>query len=167
MRRRPVLRVGALAVLGLAALALGASTPRFVWNASASAPLGLYRVEQTTALGKGDLVLAWAPENARRMAADRGYLPESVPLTKRIVAVSGDTVCGNHNLILINGRIAAIQLVADPQGRLLPPWTGCRVLTPGEVFLLMAEVWDSFDGRYFGPISKSAIVGKLVPIWTR
>ncbi len=101
------------------------------------------------------------------MAAERGYLPESVPLTKRIVAVSGDTVCGNHNLVLINGRIAAIQLVADPQGRPLPPWTGCRVLAADDVFLLMPEVWDSFDGRYFGPISRSAILGKLVPLWTR
>ncbi len=62
--------------------------PSFVWNASASAPLGLYRVEQTkAALGKGDLVLAWAPESAHRLAAERGYLPESVPLTKRIAAM--------------------------------------------------------------------------------
>lgn len=167
MRRWPLLRVGALAALGLAALSLGPSVPSFVWNASASAPLGLYLVEQTTALGKGDLVLAWAPKSARQMAAERGYLPESVPLTKRIVAVSGDTVCGNHNLVLINGRIAAIQLVADPQGRPLPPWTGCRVLAADDVFLLMPEVWDSFDGRYFGPISRSAILGKLVPLWTR
>jgi conjugative transfer signal peptidase TraF len=164
MRRGTVLRVGALAGLGLAALAFGPSTPRFVWNASASAPLGLYLVEQTAALGKGDLVLAWAPDSARRMAAERGYLPESVPLTKRIVAVSGDTVCGRHSLLLINGWVAAIQLPADPQGRPLTPWTGCRVLGPGEVLLLMAEVWDSFDSRYFGPIPT---LGKLVPIWTR
>ena len=167
MRRRYALRIGALAAIGLAALALGPSVPSFVWNASASAPLGLYRVEQTKSLRKGDLVLAWAPDSARRMAAERGYLPESVPLTKRIVAVSGVTACGRHGLILIIGWVAAIQLPADPQGRPLPPCTGCRVLAPGEVFLLMAEVWDSFDGRYFGPISRSAIVGKLVPIWTR
>jgi len=31
----------------------------------------------------------------------------------------------------------------------------------------MAEVWDSFDGRYFGPVQTSAILGKLVPLWTR
>ncbi|SKA24623.1 conjugative transfer signal peptidase TraF [Enhydrobacter aerosaccus] len=167
MRRPSILRVGALAGLGLAALALGPSVPSFVWNASASAPLGLYRVEQTKGLQKGDLVLAWAPESARRLADSRGYLPESVPLTKRIAATSGDTVCGRHGLLLINGWVAAIQLPADPQGRPLPPWTGCRVLGADEVFLLMSEVWDSFDGRYFGPIPTSSILGKLVPIWTR
>jgi conjugative transfer signal peptidase TraF len=167
MRRRFTLRNGTLAALGLGALALSPSTPRFVWNASASAPLGLYRVEPTVALHKGDLVLAWAPESGRRLAAERGYLPRSVPLTKRIAAMAGDTVCGQHGLIVINGWIAAIQLAADPQGRPLPPWTGCRQLTPGEAFLLMAEVWDSFDGRYFGPVQTSAILGKLVPLWTR
>jgi conjugative transfer signal peptidase TraF len=167
MRRRFTRRIGALAVMGLAALALGPSTPRFVWNASASVPLGLYRVDPATALHKDDLVLAWAPESVRRLAAERGYLPRSVPLTKRIAAMSGDTVCGQHGLIVINGWIAAIQLPADPQGRSLPPWTGCRQLAGGEVFLLMADVWDSFDGRYFGPVSTSAIVGRLVPLWTR
>lgn len=167
MLRRPALRTGALAALGLAALSLSPSVPSFVWNASASAPLGLYRVEQTNGLGKGDLVLAWAPESARRLAATRGYLPESVPLAKRIAAMAGDTVCGRDGILLINGWVAAIQLPADPQGRSLPPWTGCRALTADEVLLLMAEVWDSFDGRYFGPISASAIVGKLVPIWAR
>jgi conjugative transfer signal peptidase TraF len=167
MRRPAGLRIGALAALGLAAVSLGPSVPSFVWNASASAPIGLYRVEQSTGLRKGDLVLAWAPKSARRLAGDRGYLPESVPLTKHIAAVSGDTVCGRNGLLLINGWVAAIQLPADPQGRLLPSWTGCRVLAADEVFLLMAEVWDSFDGRYFGPISRSAIVGKLVPLWTR
>jgi conjugative transfer signal peptidase TraF len=167
MRRPPGLRIGAVAALGVAAVSLGPSGPSFVWNASASAPIGLYRVEQTTSLRKGDLVLAWAPKSARQLAGDRGYLPESVPLTKRIAAVSGDTVCGRNGLLLIDGWVAAIQLPADPQGRPLPPWSGCRVLAVDEVFLLMAEVWDSFDGRYFGPISSSAIVGKLVPLWTR
>ncbi len=161
------LRIGALAALGLAALSVGPSVPSFVWNASASAPLGLYLVEQPNGLGKGDLVLAWAPESARRLAATRGYLPESVPLAKRIAAMAGDTVCSRNGLLSINGWVAAIQLPADPQGRPLPPWTGCRVLAADEVFLLMVEVWDSFDGRYFGPISMSAIMGKLVPIWTR
>ncbi len=167
MRRRSVFRVGALAASGLAALALGPSVPSFVWNASASAPLGLYRVEQTKGLRKGDLVLAWPPESARRLANNRGYLPESVPLTKRIAAMAGDTVCGRHSLLLINGWVAAIQLPADPQGRPLPPWTGCRVLGADEVLLLMAEVSHSFDGRYFGPIPTSSVLGKLVPIWTR
>jgi type IV secretory pathway protease TraF len=33
--------------------------------------------------------------------------------------------------------------------------------------LLMPGVPASFDGRYFGPIRASAVIGKLVPLWTR
>jgi conjugative transfer signal peptidase TraF len=170
MRRWSTLRIGFLATLGSAGLAAGAfrsPTPYIVWNASASAPLGLYSVARTTGLKTGDLVLAWAPESARRLADERGYLPSTVPLTKRVAAVTGDTVCASERRILINGNVAATLLAADRQGRPLPSWTGCRDLAADEIFLLMAEVPQSFDGRYFGPIHTSAILGKLVPLWTR
>jgi type IV secretory pathway protease TraF len=29
----------------------------------------------------------------------------------------------------------------------------------------MEGVADSFDGRYFGPVTTAAIVGRLVPLW--
>ncbi|MBI2741043.1 MAG: conjugative transfer signal peptidase TraF [Rhodospirillales bacterium] len=170
MPSRPALRVAALSALGLAALAgaaLRPPVPFLVWNASASAPLGLYRVEHTGALSRGDLVLAWPPESARRFAAERGYLPETVPLIKRVAAVAGDRVCASRRLILINGDVVATLLAADRQGRPLPGWTGCRDLAADEVFVLMGEVPQSFDGRYFGPIQTSAILGRLVPLWTR
>jgi len=75
-----------------------------------------------------------------------------VPLTKRAAATGGDMVCASEWRILINGRVAATLLAADRQGRSLPSWTGCRNLVRGEVFLLMAEVPQSFDSRYFGPL---------------
>jgi type IV secretory pathway protease TraF len=28
------------------------------------------------------------------------------------------------------------------------------------------DVWDSLDGRYFGPIPKNSIVGRALPLWT-
>jgi type IV secretory pathway protease TraF len=48
----------------------------------------------------------------------------------------------------------------------LPHWDGCRTLQADELFLLMAAVPDSFDSRYFGPVSLSAVIGRLVPLWT-
>jgi type IV secretory pathway protease TraF len=54
---------------------------------------------------------------------------------------------------------------SDSQGRPLPDWQGCRLLGMSAVFLLMPDVASSFDGRYFGPVSRSAILGKLRPLW--
>jgi type IV secretory pathway protease TraF len=47
----------------------------------------------------------------------------------------------------------------------LPPWHGRRTLASGEVFLLLSDVPASFEGRYFGPITSDAIIGRFVPLW--
>ena len=156
----------------LIGIALIASThhpfaPKFIWNASASVPVGLYRVETQVTIVRGDLVLAWLPDQARRLADERHYLPANVPLVKRIAAMPGDTVCSVGEDISINGTVVAKRLAMDGQGRPMPSWNGCRMLGSNEVFLLMASVPDSFDGRYFGSIGADRIVGRLVPVWTR
>ena len=138
-----------------------------VWNATASAPIGLYRVTQGSALARGDLVLALPAPPLAAFAARRGYLPRGVPLVKRIAALAGDAVCTHGNALFIDGRLAAARLAADGKHRRLPAWFGCRTLRSGEVFLLMANVRSSFDGRYFGPTKVSEIAGKLEPLWTR
>ena len=150
--------------LGIRALVHPA--PWLVWNASASAPLGLYGVVHGHAVARGHLVLAEPPDAARRLSAERGYLPADVPLVKRVAAMHGDTVCGAGVAITINGRQVAERLSANSRGRPLPAWQGCRLLHGGEVFLLMEGVADSFDGRYFGPVEATAIIGRLVPLWT-
>lgn len=152
-----------LGLLGLAALARPA--PLIIYNASASAPRGFYRVLPIGVLHRGDLVLVRTPIAVRRLAAERGYLPATVPLVKRIAALTGDTICAIDRAVSINGRHLADQLAADRMGRPLPHWTGCRTLHSGEIFLLMAGVPDSFDGRYFGPVQISAVIGRLVPLW--
>ena len=162
-RRLCVLCVTAAAVGILAGSS--APVPRLVWNASASAPLGLYRVTHDRPT-VGEFVLAEPPPEARRLAAARGYLPANVDLVKRVAAASGSTVCAVGRRILIDGTAAAERLDEDSHGRPLPAWTGCRTLAVNEVFLLMEGVPDSFDSRYFGPVRTSAIVGVLRPLWT-
>ena len=155
----------ALAVAALGFSACTHPTPRLVWNASPSAPIGLYWVARGSSLARGDLVLATLPEAVRQLAAERGYLPDGVPLVKRIAAIAGETVCSDGSAITINNRVAVERLAADRQGRPLPAWQGCHVLRAGELFLLMKGVPDSFDGRYFGPVETRAVMGRLVPLW--
>jgi conjugative transfer signal peptidase TraF len=165
-RHASLLALSLFAGIGLGLPELAKPLPLIVYNATASAPLGFYRVHAREPITKGDLVLAHLPGAAARLAADRGYLPLSVPVVKRVAALAGDLVCADSGIVVINDRVAADTLLIDREGRPLPAWHGCRVLAPGEIFLLTEAVRASFDGRYFGPIFTTAVIGKLAPLWT-
>jgi conjugative transfer signal peptidase TraF len=141
--------------------------PRLAWNASASAPLGLYMISPDTLPNIGDMVLARVPAFIRPLAARRGYIPMGVPLIKRVAAVNGARICARDRHIFINGRLVAERLAHDAHHRPLPQWTGCRRMHRGEYFLLMAEVPASFDGRYFGAVGRQDIIGKAWLLWAR
>jgi len=143
----------------LAAADLFDPAPRLLWNASASVPIGFYRVAPGTRPRRGDLAVAWAPAAARELAARRGYLPRAVPLLKPVAAVAGDRVCAQGVRVTVSGGLAADRLRADASGRDLPAWDGCRTLRSGEAFLLARSVRASFDGRYFGVTEPHDIVG--------
>lgn len=163
--RRSILTLASLA-LGLIGLAtLADPAPRLVWNVSASAPRGLYLITPNAAVTRGDLVLAMLPDAPRRFAAARGYLPDGVPILKRIAATAGAEACTDGHTLTVAGRTLS-RLAADRAARPLPLWQGCRALVRDEVFLLMTDVPDSFDSRYFGPVSTTQIIGKATPLWT-
>jgi conjugative transfer signal peptidase TraF len=169
-RRRYLRRYGtALGLLGLALATTIAVRPRplLVWNASASAPLGLYGVGAPGDLAPGDMVIARVPSRWRSLAATRYYLPSNVPLVKRVAAAPGDTVCATGATIRVNGHAIALRQRADGQGRPLPWWHGCVLLRRGALLLLMADNPASFDGRYFGPSARGDLIGKAWPLWTR
>jgi len=163
--RRRVAITGAGIALVLASAALPPA-PRLVWNASASAPVGLYAVSPGAALAPGDMVIARVPDPFRRLAAERRYLPMNVPLVKRVTALAGDEVCALGQEIFVNGRWTAERRLADGRGRPMPMWSGCARLRGGQLFLLMDSP-ASFDGRYFGVTEAGDVVGKARLIWRR
>jgi conjugative transfer signal peptidase TraF len=158
--------VATFSVTALVATLFWQPRPRLVWNATASAPVGLYAVAAPDRVRAGEMVIAWTPEPFRSLAAERRYLPSNVPLVKRVSAARGDRVCAVGEAVWINGRHAARRREADGQGRPLPRWTDCRDLGEGEYFLLMDSP-DSFDGRYFGITRKEELVGRAVLLWAR
>ena len=153
--------VSGVALIGMSAIA---RAPLLVWNASASTPIGLYRVT-SGAPERGDLVLVQPSKSIAKLAAERRYLPAGVPLIKRIAAMGGDDVCAFDGAIIINGKIVARQLEADSEGRPMPRWNECRALTDDEIFLILPPT-DSFDSRYFGPVPRAQVIGRLAPLWT-
>ena len=156
----------AAAVIAIGTVAAVDPAPRLMWNGSASVRLGLYRIESVATYQRGDLVLVQPPDAARQIAVERGYLPDGVPLVKRIEAVAGDIVCAESGRMSVNGALVTEALTVDSLGRSLAPWGGCRTLDHDEFLVLMVGVAASFDSRYFGPIIRADIVGKAVPLWT-
>jgi conjugative transfer signal peptidase TraF len=140
--------------------------PALVWNASASVPIGLYRVQPLVKLHITELVVAAPPEPLVSMLADGGYLPRGVPLLKRVLALPGQTVCRAGRAITVDNIDMGEARERDGRGRLLPVWDGCRLIAEGEVFLMNWQSADSLDGRYFGPLPVASIVGRATPLWT-
>ena len=168
--RRP-LRVGLLGSAG-AALALlllpAAHRPqlRLLWNASASVPLGLYRIEPGAPPRIGDLVALRPSPALGRFMAERRYVEANALLIKPVAAVSGATVCRVGDRVTIDAQIVADALPRDRFGRALPRWSGCRRLPADQLFLIAPAHRDSFDSRYFGPVDRRQIVGRAFPLWT-
>ena len=162
-----------LAGAGCAAIALvtlsfrGHRPPRLVWNATASAPEGLYWVRPRVPIKVGDMVSARVPEAYRALAATRRYIPRNVPLVKQVAAAPGDQICVLGTTLYRNGVWLAARRLRDGAGRPLPAWQGCRRLGTDQYFLLMAANPLSFDGRYFGPSDRRDILGQAHLLWAR
>jgi conjugative transfer signal peptidase TraF len=154
-------------LLGFAGAAIFPVSPRFIWNASASVPTGLYAIRPAGVLHVTELVVVRPPTALASFLDQRRYLPKGVPMLKRILALPGQTVCRSDRTITVDGIAMGEALAHDRSGRVLPSWRGCRVVAGDEVFLMNWQSEDSFDGRYFGPLPASTIVGRADPLWTR
>ena len=176
LRVRARLVLAGLSACGLAALAWASFVhpiPSLIYNPSDSVPVGWYRVDPLghgtgsppRPLSVGSIVLVSLPAEAAALAAQRGYLPARVPLLKRVGAVAPQHVCVVDALVWIDSVPVAAVLPTDRLGRPLPSWLQCRQLRPGELFLLSSTNPASFDSRYFGPVSASALIGVAHPVW--
>lgn len=155
-------------VAGLLGLSAALPTPpKLVWNATESVPVGLYAVRPAGRLSVSELVVVRPPEPLARFLDEGRYVPLGVPLLKRIAALPGQTVCRSGAEITIDGNRQASARERDRRGRLLPVWAGCWTLMEDEVFLLNRDNPASLDGRYFGPLSASTIIGRASPLWIR
>jgi conjugative transfer signal peptidase TraF len=139
--------------------------PSLVWNASESVPVGLYGVRPAGKLTLTDLVVALPPERLATLLAEAGYLPRGVPLIKRVLALPRQTVC-RKGLAIMVGIEMGMARERDSRGRRLPAWQDCRIVSKDEVFLMNSDEPASLDGRYFGPIATSSIIGSAEPLWT-
>lgn len=117
-----------LSVCGLAALAWASFVqplPRLIYNPSDSVPVGWYRLDPlqhssdslSHRLEVGSIILTTLPPETAELAARRGYLPDHIPLLKRVGAVAPQHVCISADQIRIDGVLVATLLHTDRLGR--------------------------------------------------
>jgi type IV secretory pathway protease TraF len=157
--------VVALLVAGATmALAAVPRTPCLVWNATASAPLGFWRVDRTPAR-LGDWVVVRPQGRLADWLDRRGFLPRGALLLKRIAAAPGARLCWSGAGLRVGGAAALPLRPRDRRGLALPRPSGCRTVGSGSL-LLTAPDPRSLDGRYFGPTPAAWVVGRAGPLWT-
>jgi len=163
--RQKFIAIGSIAIAALAIAMVTDYTPRIVWNASASAPTGFYRIDYRQP-ELGDYVLVFPSKTLSKFIDERQYLPSGTPLIKRIAALPGDKICRTNERILVNRIHVADALLEDSLGRIMPRWSGCFTLKTDEMFLLNAHE-KSLDGRYFGATKRNEIIGVAIPVFVK
>jgi signal peptidase I len=129
-------------------------------------------------VNRGDIVVFEAPEEEQRASGIED-------LVKRVIGLPGETVSNDPSLeagaadncgVFIDGKPLREPYISSsictrfddvPAGCQLPDNTtaGC-VVPPGHIFVLGDNREHSKDGRVFGPVPESSIVGRVfVRIW--
>jgi conjugative transfer signal peptidase TraF len=159
-----------LTTLGVAVIVVSTiaakPAPVYIWNASESVPIGLYRLRPADRVAVSQLVAVQSPEPLATFLADRRYLPRGIPLLKRVLALPGQTVCRDQLVVTVDKIEMGAAREHDSRGHPLPIWQGCHVIADDEVFLMNWRSADSLDGRYFGVLPTSSIIGTAEPLWT-
>ena len=136
-------------------------------NTSPSPPMGLYI---TTADAGANMVEFCPAEPFATFAIVRGYRDPgacrdgAAPLLKPIVAKPGDVVELSARGISVNGALLSntAPLSKDTKGRPLEAWPFGRYVVAYETVWVASSYHPrSFDSRYFGPISTSAIRNRV------
>jgi len=160
----------ALLLLGAACQMAGARI-----NTSKSIPVGLYWTTSAP-MEKGAYVLVCPPPSGVfNEARARGYIwagfcpGDYGYLMKQVAATARDTVTVTSTGVRVNGERwpQSMPRLADKAGRRLPRFQADGyVLGHAEVLLMSNGSPTSFDGRYFGPVSRAQLKTAIKPILT-
>jgi len=141
-------------------------------NTSPSLPVGLY---MTTSDPTANLIEFCPGPTFGTLALQRGYRTAGsckdggAPLLKPVIAKAGDVVDVSATGLAVNELAVpnTASMTADVKGRNLAAWPSGRYVVPStEMWVASSFNPRSFDSRYFGPISVTAIHGRLRPLIT-
>ena len=118
---------------------------------------------------RGDIVVFSRP------SAENCGGPEVNDLVKRVIGLPGDvlSLSSNHDVDVDGKRLNEAWLPSSEQGNTFPGPAGNRFnlarpyrVPANDYFVMGDNRTDSCDSRYWGPITKSLIVGKVdIRVW--
>ncbi len=156
-------------------LLVGVKNMMYSLNTSSSMPIGYYKLLAAVNIHKDDLVIVCLKDSKlKKDAIEKGYLEvvnhercDIVPLLKKVVAEAQDHIVVTGEGVFINGNFIenSRPIHTDSQGRILPIAVIDKILSKDEYFVL-GDHPKSFDGRYFGIITKDEIINKAEPSFT-
>ncbi len=173
--KRPLYVLAAGAAVFLAAWSAGIS---LAVNTSPSMPRGLYLEVPVSSPKRGEIVAVCIPDKpGSQVYRERDYLGPSTrcpvgmpPELKPLAAGPGDTVTVTAAGTRVNGVLLPNSRVFDTDSQGLPiahlpiGWT--KQLAAGEWFTLAHYIPRSLDSRYYGPVHRADIRGRVFPLLT-
>lgn len=144
------------------------NTDRRYWlNLSRSEPIGLYVVTPLHGnLRQGETVLMRCPQGFQKYLYGRKWLPEGWSLFKTVGGVPGDTFCVSNDGFTVHGKVLGPVYSTDGKGLPMPVIRGCRSVQENHFLPVATGLKSSFDGRYFGAVPVSLVIGIARPVLT-
>jgi conjugative transfer signal peptidase TraF len=139
----------------------------FIFNRTASLPLGFYIVIPKKSYQVGDIVAFDCPQPFDGLAVERGWIKKDELMLKKIGGVHGDIykALDNHQFWINQKYIG--QIIDKDKNNQDMPSIGIGNFTVKENnFLPIGENPRSFDGRYFGQVSLASIRYSVYPLVT-
>ena len=164
-----LIRIVSLTMISLLALAAVVVAIGFRWNWTDSAPIGLWRVTNDTAMVGDSLYicppsLVWIKNLVDQNYMAPGYCPSgTVPFIKKAVAFGGDSFRIAPSGVVVNGELidnskpmSASYISTKREG----------IVEEGGVLLVSTTHPNSIDSRYFGPLNlRDSNAQTIVPVW--
>lgn len=141
--------VGGQGALALSGVSIGI-------NPTASQPHRAFLVLHGRPFGRGDLI-------AFRFGGS-SYYPEGTIFVKAVKGLPGDRLeIREDRTVWLNGAAMDVVRATDSKGRAVESSLFEGVI-PENSYFLYSPAPNSYDSRYYGPVTKSQIVGRVVPL---
>jgi len=139
-------------------------------NVSQSMKPGLY-IKSTGQIRHGDIVAFCLPEPYKTSGLKKFYIQKgskcdgATPLIKEVIAIPGDHINLQEHYIEVNGSYLLYRtFYQDSKGKKLEIYPRGDYQNTTGYWFIGANANNSWDSRYWGPISKNHILFKLKPL---